>query len=99
MRMSPIIALLCCLVAGCSLPATSVRSVDSRPSLAIKGTSPSAELLIDGLNMGKAEAFNGDPQVLTIEPGTHKVSVVDHGRTVYEQNIFVESELKTITVK
>lgn len=37
------------------MPATTVRSVDSRPSIAIKGASPAAELLVDGLNMGKAQ--------------------------------------------
>lgn len=85
-------------IVGCSMPATTVRSIDSRPSIAIKGASSTAELLVDDLKMGKAEAFNGEPQTLTLEPGTHKISIIENGTIIYEQKIFVESELKTITV-
>ncbi|MDD2897343.1 MAG: hypothetical protein PHI31_01390 [Desulfuromonadaceae bacterium] len=81
------------------MPSTTVRSIDSRPSIAIKGASTAADLLIDGLNVGKAEAYNGDPKTMVIEPGTHRVSIVENGNVVYEQSIFVESELKTITVR
>lgn len=84
---------------ACSMPATTVRSLDNRPSIAIKGASSNAELIVDGLNMGKAEKFNGDPQTLTIVPGTHKITIVEKGTAIFEQVIFVESELKTITLK
>ena len=86
-------------VFGCSMPSTSVRSVDSRPSIAIKGASAPAELVIDGINLGKAAVYGGDPKTVTIEPGTHRVAIIENGNVVYEQNIFVESELKTITVR
>lgn len=84
---------------GCSMPSTTVRSVDSRPSIAIKGASATAYLIIDGLNVGKAAEYNGNPKTMTIESGTHRVSITENGKVVYEQNIFVESELKTITVR
>ena len=93
------IALVLFLMGGCSMPSTSVRSVDSRPSLAVKGAPSDAELIIDGLNMGIAKTYNGLPQTLVIEPGTHRVSIVEKGKVIYEQTIFVESELKTITVR
>lgn len=93
------LAMIYFMIMGCSMPSTTIRSVDSRPSIAIKGASPTAELLVDGLNMGKAETFNGDPQTLVIEPGTHRVSIIENGTALYDQNIFVESELKTIIVK
>lgn len=84
---------------GCSMPVTTVRSIDTRPSLAINGASATAELVIDGLNVGKANVYNGDPKTMTIEPGSHRVSIIENGKVLYEQNIFVESELKTITVR
>ncbi|MEN8135640.1 MAG: hypothetical protein ABFS18_08915 [Thermodesulfobacteriota bacterium] len=84
---------------GCSVPSTTVRSVDSRPSIAIKGASAEADLLIDGLNMGKASVFNGSPKTLIIEPGTHRVTVVENGNVIHEQSIFVDSELKTIILR
>ena len=97
MRFFYIIVLIMTII-GCYMPATTVRSVDSRPSIAIKGASSTAELLVDDLKMGKAETFNGEPQTLTLEPGTHKISIIENGTIIYEQKIFVESELKTITV-
>ncbi len=98
MKIFPMIVILS-LVVGCSMPSTTVRSIDSRPSIAIKGTSSTAELLIDGLKIGKAEVYNGDPQTLAIEPGTHRVLIIENGNILYDQNIIVESELKTITVR
>lgn len=86
------------LICGCSMPATSVRSVDSRPSIIVKGTSSEADLFVDGLNMGKAANYNGNPQVLIVQAGTHRISIVENGMVIYEQTIFVESELKTISV-
>lgn len=87
------------LLTGCTMPATTVRSVDSRPGIAVKGAKATAELFIDNINYGKAENYNGDPQILIVEPGTHRVKIVDGNTVVYEQTIFVESELKTITVR
>ena len=97
MKLLPI-AVILFLLCGCSMPVTTVRSVDSRPSIIVQGTSPDAELLVDGLNVGKAATYNGKPQALIIQAGTHKVSIVENGRVIYEQTIFVESEVKTITV-
>ncbi len=98
MKIVPIMLILS-LMLGCTMPNTTVRSVDSRPRIAIKGASTTAVLLIDGLKMGLAVTYNGDPQTLTIEPGTHRVSITENGQILYDQNIFVESELKTITVR
>ena len=98
MRISFLAALIFMIV-GCAMPTTTVRSVDTRPSIAIRGVSSKAELLVDGLNMGRAGDYNGDPQTLTVEPGTHKISIIENGGILYEQTIFVESELKIITVR
>ena len=75
------------------------RTVDDRPTLALKGAPEGALLYIDGLNMGQAAQYNGEPQVLTIEPGTHSVRVTLNNEVIYEQRIFVESSLKTITIR
>ncbi len=81
------------------MPATTVRTVDDRPTLAFKGVPEGALLYIDGLNMGSAAQYNGEPNVLTIEPGTHIVRVTFNNEVIYEQRIFVESSLKTITIR
>lgn len=89
-------ALFC---AGCTMPNTSVRTVDDRPTLAIKGAPEGALLFVDGLNMGLANQYDGNPTILTVEPGTHIVRVVVNNSAIYEQKVFVESSLKTITVR
>jgi hypothetical protein len=84
---------------SCTMPTTAVRTVDDRPTLAFKGAPDGALLYIDGLSMGPVGQYNGESQVLTVEPGTHTVRVTINNEVIYEQRIFVESSLKTITVK
>ncbi len=86
---------LCC----CTMPTTTVRTVDDRPTLAFKGAPEGALLYIDGLNMGPAGQYDGETKVLTIEPGTHTVRITVNNEAIYEQRVFVESSLKTITIK
>lgn len=86
-------------VAACTMPSTTVRSVDSRPSLSFAGAPDDAIVLIDGLQVGTALFYNGEPNVLLVEPGTHRVEVVQGGVRLYDQRIFVESEHKRIVVR
>jgi len=93
--------LLCAfaLALGCSMPSTTVRTPESRPSLAIAGAPAGSQLFVDGNAMGEAAAYDGAPRVLLVEPGTHVVDVRDgSGRVLFQQTVFVESETKTITV-
>ncbi|MGA7829134.1 MAG: hypothetical protein WCA04_15860 [Geobacteraceae bacterium] len=87
------------LFAGCSMPNTTVRTVDDRPTLAIKGAPAGSILYIDNISIGAAGQYDGDPTVLTVEPGTHVVRVAVGKNTIYEQKVFVESSLKTITIR
>jgi hypothetical protein len=84
---------------ACSLPVTTVRTIDDRPSLVIKGAQESSVLFVDGLNMGPARKYDGDPHALSVEPGTHTVSITENNKPVFEQRVFVESSQKTITIK
>lgn len=92
--------LLAIFFAGCgSMPETIVKTVDSRPQLAIKDAPKESILYVDGLKIGEAGIYNGKPKTLIIEPGTHMISVkTPQGVFLYNQKIFVESELKTITI-
>jgi uncharacterized lipoprotein YajG len=87
------------LLAGCAMPQTVVRTVDNRPSIAVQGAPRGTVLFVDGQGVGEAAAFDGDPTVLRVEPGTHEVDVRDAaGNVLFRQKVFVESELKTIQV-
>lgn len=83
---------------GCSMPSTTVRSVDVRPSISVANVGDASELYVDGLRIGRAADFQ-EPNQLRLEPGTHRVSLVENGATIFEQMIFIESEHKTIIAK
>jgi hypothetical protein len=93
------IAIILTIVAGCAMPVTTVKTVDSRPSISITGAHQDAILYIDGISMGPAVQYNGQPNVLIIEPGTHKIEIKNNNAVIYQQTIFVESELKNIIIK
>lgn len=86
------------IIASC-MPATTVRTLDTRPSIAIQGAPEGSMLYIDGQKIGMANDYNGQPKTLIIEPGTHTISIkTENGKITHSQTIFVESEFKTIIV-
>jgi len=92
------LALMIAISAGCAMPTTSVRSVDTRPSVSIQNVGDNDELFIDGVRVGMAADYR-EPNHLLLAPGTHRISIVE-GKTIrFEQTIFVESEHKNIIVR
>jgi hypothetical protein len=86
-------------LAACAGPTTTVRTVDTRPALAIAGAPSGAVLYVDGVAVGNAGDYDGNPNVLRVEPGTHDVELRERsGRVLFTQRVFVESELKTVVV-
>jgi len=86
-------------LSACAMPATTVRTTDTRPSLAFDGAPKGATVYIDGLPMGDAEKYDGQPEVLVVEPGTHLVTIKDgKGSILLERKVYVESEIKTLKV-
>jgi hypothetical protein len=87
-------------IAACAMPSTTVRTPDTRPSLAVEGAPSGSQLFVDGNAVGEAAAYNGQPEVLLVEPGSHVVDVRDRsGKVLFRQTVFVESETKTIQVR
>ena len=85
--------------AGCVGPTTTVRTVDTRPALAFAGAPSGTVLYLDGVEVGDPSSYDGEPNVLRVEPGTHVVDIRDRaGRSLFTQRVFVESELKTVQV-
>ncbi len=86
-------------LAACAMPQTTVRTVESRPTLAISGAPAGAVLVVDGQSVGEAAQYDGNPTVLKLEPGTHRVEIRGAGGAVlYQQQVYMESELKRIEV-
>jgi len=86
-------------LAACVGPTTVLRTVDTRPAIAISGAPSGTVLYVDGVLVGDANAYDGQPDILRVEPGTHDVEIRDNaGRVLFGQRVFVESELKTVVV-
>jgi len=86
-------------LSACVGPTTAVRTVDTRPAIAISGAPSGSVLYVDGYAVGDPSAYDGRPNVLRVEPGTHDVELRDRaGAVIFSQRVFVESELKTVVV-
>jgi len=95
----PLVLFLLLFAAACAMPSTVVRTPDTRPALAVEGAPAGAILFLDGVPVGEANRYDGQPNVLLVEPGTHAVTIKGaDGADLLEQKIFVESELKIIKV-
>jgi hypothetical protein len=77
-------------LAGC-MPQTSVRTGMSPPTLTVTGAPSGAILFIDGLDMGSAAQYDGNPKVLAVLEGTHQVEVRLGVNVVYKEKAFVSS--------
>jgi hypothetical protein len=86
-------------LAACAGPTTVVRTVDTRPAIAIVGAPSGTVLFVDGAEVGDPKSYDGSPGILRVEPGSHDVEIRNRsGEVVFRQRVFVESELKTIQV-
>jgi hypothetical protein len=86
-------------LAACVGPTTTLKTVDTRPALAISGAAGGLTLFVDGAPVGDPRSYDGHPNILRVEPGTHDVELRDGaGAVVFRQRVFVESELKTVEI-
>jgi hypothetical protein len=86
-------------LSACAGPTTTLKTVDTRPALAISGAAGGLTLFVDGAPVGDPRNYDGNPNILRVEPGTHDVELRDGaGAVVFRQRVFVESELKTVEV-
>lgn len=87
------------LLGACALPETVIKTGSSRPQLVVKGAPADTVLVVDGHSMGSASRFNGDPNVLVVEPGGHQVEIQRSGNVVHVEKVFVsDGETRTITI-
>jgi hypothetical protein len=87
------------LMAGCALPNTTVKTGASPPTLIVKGAPAGSVLFVDGLSMGNAAQFDGNPKTLAVLEGTHQVEVRLGGAVVYKERAFTsDGESHTVAV-
>ena len=92
-------ATLLTALAACALPQTTVRTGSAQPSLLVKGAPPGTVLYVDGLPMGPAPQYDGDPNVLAVLEGAHQVEIRQGNAVIYHDKVFLSSgETHPITV-
>ena len=93
------LAVLVVLLSACALPQTTVKTGSAPPTLIVKGAPAGSILFVDGLAMGNAAQFDGNPKTLAVLEGTHQVEVRLGGTVVYREKAFASSgESHTVTV-
>jgi hypothetical protein len=84
---------------GC-MPQTTVRTGMSPPTLMVSGAPSGSVLVVDGLDMGSAAQYDGNPKVLAVLEGTHQVEVRLGSNVVYREKAFVSSgQSHTVAVR
>lgn len=92
-------ATLLLALSGCALPQTTVRTGSTQPSLTVKGAPAGAVLFVDGLAMGAAQQFDGNPKVLAVLEGAHQIEIRQGTSVVYSEKLYVApGETHTVTV-
>jgi len=92
-------AALLLVLSACVLPQTTVKTGSTQPSLAIKGAPADAVLYVDGISMGAAQRFDGNPNVLAVLEGAHQVEIRQGTNVVYREKVFVSAgETHAVTV-
>ncbi len=94
MRLKHLVPLLfAAFLTACSTAET-VRAVDSRPILEVKGAPSEARIFVDGLDMGAANT------ALRLEPGTHVVQIRQGVDPIYQDKIFLSGAMvRTINLE
>jgi len=93
------IVLLLTALSACALPQTTVRTGSEQPSLIVKGAPTGTVLYVDGLAMGPAEQYNGDPNVLAVLEGVHQVEIRQGDAVLYHDKVFLTGgEMHPITL-
>jgi hypothetical protein len=84
------IVIVIAALTGC-MPQTTVRTGLSPPTLTVTGAPSGSVLVVDGLDMGSAPQYDGNPKVLGVLEGTHRVEVRLGSNIVYREKTFVSS--------
>jgi hypothetical protein len=83
------VATLLLALSACALPQTTVRTGSTQPSLTVRGAPSGAVLFVDGLAMGNAQQFDGNPKVLAVLEGAHQVEIRQGTSLVYSEKVYV----------
>lgn len=92
-----IIATLALVLTACALPQTTVRTGAAKPGLTVQGAPYDAILYVDGLSMGPAKQFDGNPSVLAVLEGVHTLEIRQGSAVIFhDKALFSNGETHPI---
>jgi hypothetical protein len=95
----PVVALLSACALPQPQPQPQVKTGSVPPTLIVKGAPAGSILFVDGLAMGTAAQYDGNPNTLAVLEGSHQVEVRLGNTLVYREKSFASSgERHTVTV-
>jgi len=85
------------VLVGCQEPHSNVIIPTTHPRILVANAPSGAVLYLDSKALGEAKRFNGDPEVLEVEVGTHLVEIRQNDKVIFSEKIyFGSSELRTL---
>ncbi len=94
-----IMILISLLLVGCVLPETGVHTGSPRPTIYLEGNVDGADIYVDGLRVGSANMYDGNPKVLVVEEGAHIVEIRKGNLVIHTEKTFVSNgESKKIII-
>jgi uncharacterized lipoprotein YajG len=94
-----LLASLAALLASCAAPRTVVRTEDQSGSVVFNVKPSSAEVSVDGSDVGKARDFDGTASVLKLPAGTHIIRLSSPGRQDYETKVYIDNTRESIQIE
>jgi hypothetical protein len=88
MKNAVLFSVVAVVLVGC-YPVKQVNTIDDRPGIYVVDAPAGAILYIDGIEMGRAAKFDGNPTVLLVEPGTHRLKIVNDGVVLLSSEVFL----------
>ncbi len=100
-RISTIAAavLMLALISGCaSPPPPAPVAKPHRTAVTIAGAPNGTILVVDGVSVGDARTYDGNPRMLGLESGTHRLEFHLRGKRIYTEQLFLNDSGGSITV-
>lgn len=77
------------LTSACAYPVSTVEQGGASTGIYFKGAVAADEVVVDGAAAGMAAAYDGKKVILTVQPGTHHVTVRSAAGPVYDKDVYV----------
>lgn len=87
------------LLLACAAPRTTVKTDDQSGRIRFRVHPSSAEVVVNGQELGKARRYDGTSAVLKLPAGTHTVVLKADGYEDYETKVYLSDTEELVEIK